>query len=85
MVSRAANGDSVIDQTLVGHTAAELMDVLPTEADGAVSAVAMIVCVDDGERSYYRTRCSTNVHHEKIGMFSIALDLTRGFLGEDDE
>lgn len=67
-----------IDTTLIGTTAAELMELIPDESEGEIIEVGIVVVIDDGEGTYTRTKCSTELHYRQVGLFSVALDVVRG-------
>jgi hypothetical protein len=67
-----------VDTTLIGETAASLMDSLPDETEGAVEAVGIVVVVDCGEEgTYTRIKCSSETHFHQLGLFTAALDCAR--------
>lgn len=74
-----------IDTTLIGETAAGLMESLPDETEGEIVAVGIVVVVDSGDdASYTRIKCSNELYYVQLGIFTAALDVVRSGLAEDE-
>jgi hypothetical protein len=65
----------MIDTTKIGQVAAELMELLPDEAEGEILAVGIVVVVDDGEGTYTRIKTSNDTLYEQLGLFHAAIDV----------
>jgi hypothetical protein len=70
-----------LDTSLIGQTAAQLMEDLPQEADGEIIAVGVVVIVDAGESTYTRVKTSSDRFYEQLGVFHAALHV----VASDDE
>lgn len=66
-----------LDTTLIGETAAGLMESMPDETEGEIVAVGIVVVVDAGDESYTRIKCSDELYYAQLGIFSAALDVAR--------
>jgi hypothetical protein len=65
-----------IDASLIGTTAAELMEELP-DVEGEIIAVGIIVVVDEDDGTFARTKCSHARKFEQVGLFSEAVDVAK--------
>jgi hypothetical protein len=64
-----------VDTTLIGETAAALMDMLPDETEGEIVAVGIVVVTDESDETYTRIKCSSERHYEQLGIFHAALSV----------
>lgn len=63
----------MLDTTLIGETAAQLMEALPDEADGELVAVGIVVVVDSGDGTYTKVKTSSDLFYEQLGLFNAAI------------
>jgi hypothetical protein len=62
-----------LDTSLIGETAAQLMESLPDEADGEIVAVGIIVVVDAGDRVYTKVKTIPERYYEQLGILYAGL------------
>jgi hypothetical protein len=74
-----------IDTTIIGETAASLMDDLPQETGGEIVAVGIVVICDAGDESYMRIKCSNELFYAQLGIFSAALECVKSGTAPDDK
>lgn len=74
-----------LDTTIIGETAASLMESLPDETGGEIIAVGIVVICDAGEDSYTRIKCSSEWYYAQLGIFTAALECAKGGTRPDDE
>jgi len=68
---------------MIGQLAADLMDNVPEEANGAITSVGMVVVVDEGEEVYTRIKCWPDSELAQLRVFADALLTVR--MGEGVE
>jgi hypothetical protein len=74
-----------VNTTLIGETAAKLMDGLG-DRDGAVVAVAIVTVIDqDDEQTYTRAEFSSDRLYEQLGLMHAGLSLIHDGAGPDDD
>jgi hypothetical protein len=71
----------MLDTSKIGQVAAELMELLPDEAEGEILAVGIVVVVDDGEGTYTRIKTSHDTLYEQLGLFHAGIEVATS--GED--
>jgi hypothetical protein len=70
-----------LDTSLIGETAAQLMESLPDEADGEIVAVGIIVVVDAGDRVYTKVKTIPERYYEQLGILYAGLHV---LMADDD-
>jgi hypothetical protein len=79
-----------IDTTLLGETAARCMESLDEKfehEDAELRAVGIVVVTGRDAETWTRTFCSTEIHFEQLGLFTLAVDVVRDGVspGEDGD
>lgn len=74
-----------MDTSLIGETAAKLMDGLG-DREGEVVAVAIVTVVDEeDEHTYTRAEFSSERFYEQLGLLTAGLEVARGGVAADED